>query len=153
VLASLACLGGVVATAGTVAATQKPDSHVNQYHPIAAIIARLDQLVPPGQAVRFELGASDVSTQPIEPGVRFGLVRHGDLVLSHGAQERLGPYYELANKPYQWFVYIANGSRERKHMLRAITVHFHDAWGRHSFSAWVARVGPGGRLQPPSAPV
>ena len=150
VLASLGCLAGVAATGTAVAATEKRDSHVNQYHPIATLVAALDRVVPSGRSVRFELGANDVSTQPIEPGVRFGLVRHGDLVLSHGAHQRLGYYYELQKKPYSWFVYIANGKRQRKHMLRVVTVHFHDAWGRHTFSAWVAKVVPGRRLPLPS---
>jgi hypothetical protein len=147
--ASLVALGGVIATASAVAQTQRPDSHVNQYHPIAAIVATLDRDIPTGQALRLALGANDVSTQPIEPGVRFGLVRHGDRVLSQGAHQRLGDYYELENRPYSWFVYIANGMRRRRHMLRAVTVHFHDAWGYHTFSAWIARVGPGGSLRPP----
>ena len=150
VAASLGALGGTVATAGAVAAKQKPDSHVNQYHPIAAIVARLDEIIPPGQTVRMELGASNVSTLPIEPSVRFGLVRHRDLVLSRGAHQRLGYYYELQSKRYRWFVFIADGMRRRKHMLLAITVHFHDAWGKHTFSAWVARVGPGRSLRAPA---
>jgi hypothetical protein len=149
-LASLGALAGVAATGNAVAATEKRDSHVHQYHPIATLVAALDRIVPAGQSVRFELGPNDISTQPIEPGVRFGLVRHGDLVLSHGARQRLGYYYELQNKPYSWFVYIANGERRRKHMLLAVTVHFHDAWGKHTFSAWVAKVGPGKRLSLPS---
>jgi len=153
VLASLAALGGVVATGGAVAATERPDSHVNQYHPIATIVASLDRVVPSGHTIRFQLGASDISTQPIEPGVRFGLVRHGDLVLSNGAHQRLGDHYELLNRPYGWLVFIANGQRLRKHMLRVVTVHFHDAWGAHTFSAWVARVGPGGVLRAPPAAV
>jgi hypothetical protein len=150
VVASLGCLAGVAATGNAVAATEKPDSHVKQYHPIATLVAALDRIVPSGESVRFKLGANDVSTQPIEPGVRFGLVRHGDLVLSQGAHQRLGYYYELRNKPYGWFVYIANGKRHRKHMLLAVTVHFHDARGKHTFSAWVAKVGPGRRLSAPS---
>jgi hypothetical protein len=149
VVASLGCLAAVAATGNAVAATEKRDSHVNQYHPIATLVAALDRIVPAGESVRFQLGANDVSTQPIEPGVRFGLVRHGDLVLSQGAHQRLGYYYELENKPYSWFVYIANGKRHRKHMLLAVTVHFHDAWGKHTFSAWVAKVGPGRRLSAP----
>ena len=149
---SLACLGGVVATGAAVAATQKPDSHANQYRPIAAIAARLDQVVPAGQTVRLSLGPSDMSTQPMEPAVRYFLVRHGDRVLANGSHQRLGYYYELEHRPYQWLVVIANGSRHRKHMTRAITVHFSDAWGRHVFSAWVARVGPGGALELPRRP-
>ena len=143
---SLACLGGIVATGEAVAATQKPDSHASQYRPIAAIAARLDQVVPAGQTVRLSLGASNISTQPIEPAVRYYLVRHGDRVLANGSHQRLGYYYELEQRPYQWLVMIGNGSRHRPHMLRAITVHFNDAWGRHVFSAWVARVAPRRRV-------
>ena len=148
-VASLACLGGVVATGTAVAATQKRDSHVNQYRPIAQIAARLDQILPSSQTVRLSLGANDLSTQPIEPAVRYFLVRHGDLVLARGSHQRLGYHYELGQTPYRWLVVIANGSRRRKHMLHAITVHFSDGWGRHAFSAWVARVGPGGILTRP----
>jgi hypothetical protein len=152
VAGSLACLGGIAATGAAVAATQQRDSHANQYRPIAAIAARLDQVVPAGQTVRLSLGPSDLSTQPIEPAVRYYLVRHGDRVLANGSHQRLGSYYELAGRPYRWFVEIANGSRHRTHMLRAVTVAFSDAWGRHVFSAWVARVGPGGRLELPRHP-
>jgi hypothetical protein len=149
VVASLACLGGVVATGTAVAATQKPDSHVNQYRPIAQIAARLDQILPTNQTVRLSLGANNISTQPIEPAVRYFLVRHGDLVLARGSHQRLGYHYELEHRPYRWLVVIANGSKRRKHMLHAITVYFSDPWGRHAFSAWVARVGPGGTLERP----
>jgi hypothetical protein len=149
---SLACLGGIAATGVAVAATQQPDSHANQYRPIAAIAARLDQVVPAGQTVRLTLGSSDISTQPIEPAVRYSLVRHGDRVLANGSHQRLGYYYELERRPYRWFVEIANGSQHRKHMLTAVTVRFSDAWGRHVFSAWVARVGPGHVLELPRHP-
>ena len=148
-VASLACLGGVIATGTAVAATQRPDSHAQQYHPIAVIAARLDQLIPTKQTVRLLLGPSDISTQPIEPAVRYGLVRHGDLVLARGSFRRLGRYYELEHKRYRWSVYLADGSQRRSNMQRAITVHFADYWGRHAFSAWIARVGPRGALELP----
>ncbi|MGA3363055.1 MAG: hypothetical protein ABSD82_13625 [Solirubrobacteraceae bacterium] len=153
VIASLGALGGTVATAGAVAAREKPDSHVNQYPAIAAIVARLDQILPSGAAVRLSLGATNVSTLPLEPGVRFGLVRHGDRVLSQGAHQRLGYYYELEDKPYSWYVFIADGMRARRHLLRVVTVRFHDFWGNHVFSAWIARVGPGRRLSLPTGVV
>jgi hypothetical protein len=153
VIVSLGALGGTVAAARAVADREKPDSHVNQYPAIAEIVTRLDQILPPGIAVRLSLGASNVSTLPIEPGVRFGLVRHGDRVLSQGAHQRLGYYYELETRPYGWYVYIADGMRVRRHMLRAITVRFHDFWGSHTFSAWIARVGPGRRLSRPTGVV
>ncbi len=150
VTASLICLG-VVAEVGTaVAATERVDSHVHQYRPITAIIERLDQVVPSHTSVRFTLRSENVSTQPIEPAVRFGLVRHGDLVLSRGAIPRLGDHYELLDKPYRWFVAIGDGKRRLRHMARVITVSFTDGFGHSTFSAWVARVGPGRRLERPT---
>jgi len=150
VLASLACLGAIAEVGTAVAATERVDSHVHQYRPIAAIVARLDQVIPAHTTVRFSLGAQNVSTQPMEPAVRFGLVRHGDLVLSNGAVVRLGTYYELLKKPYRWYVLIGDGTRSRRHMARVITVSFTDGFGHSTFSAWVARVGPRDRLERPS---
>ena len=123
--------------------TQGPDSHVSQYRPIAEIAARLDQIVPANRTVEALARTKRPLDQPIEPAIRYYLVRHGDLVLANGSHQRLGYHYELGHKPYGWLVVIANGSAHRKHMLRVITVHFTDGWGNHAFSAWVARVGPG----------
>jgi MYXO-CTERM domain-containing protein len=149
VLASLACLGLVVETGTAVAGTEKRDSHQSQYRPIGAIVARLDQVVPAHVALRFKLGPTNISTQPMEPAIRFGLVRHGDLVLSTGALARLGEYYELGNKHYSWYVYIADGAATIKHLVRVITVQFTDGFGHNTFSAYVALVGPRRRLRPP----
>jgi hypothetical protein len=150
VLASLACLFAVVETGRAVAADERPDSHVHQYRPIAAIVTALDRTVPRNVSVRFTLGAQSISTQPMEPAIRFGLVRHGDLPLSNGAYYRLGNYYELEHKPYQWYVYIADGDAHRRHMVRVATVQFTDGFGHSVFSAWVARVvGPHHRLEAP----
>ena len=150
VLASLACLGGVAEAGAAVAGTEKPDSHVNQYRPISYIVARLIAAVPAHTTVRFSLGANNVSTQPMEPAIRFGLVRHGDLVLSQGAYYRLGYYYELEHKPYRWYVYIADGRRSRRHMVRVATVDFTTGFGHNTFSAYVGEVGPGHRLHRPA---
>jgi hypothetical protein len=149
VLASLACLGLVVATGTAVAGTEKRDSHQSQYRPIGAMVARLDQVVPEHVALRFRLGPSNISTQPMEPAIRFGLVRHDDLVLSTGALARLGDYYELDGKHYSWYVYIADGAATIKHLVRVITVRFTDGFGHNTFSAYVAVVGPRRKLRPP----
>jgi hypothetical protein len=150
VLAWLACLGAVAGVGTAVAASERADSHVHQYRPIAAIVARLDEVIPSHATVRLSLVSQTVSTQPIEPAVRFGLVRHGDRVLSVGAFVRLGDYYELLDKRYRWYVVIGDGRRRRKNMARVITVSFSDGFGHSTFSAWIARVGPGGRLEPPA---
>jgi hypothetical protein len=148
-LAPLVCLAIVAGTGVAVAATERRDSHAHQYGPIAAVVARLDHILPSGVTLRFTLGARNTSTQPMEPAIRFGLVRHGDLPLSIGALARLGKHYELLQKHYSWYVLIGDGMASRRHMRRAITVSFRDGFGYSSFSAWVARVGPGGGLQPP----
>jgi hypothetical protein len=138
-----------VETGTAVARTERPDSHQAQYRPIGAIVARLDQVVPAHVTLRFSLGPDNVSTQPMEPAIRFGLVRHGDLVLSNGALDRLGEYYELGNKRYSWYVYIADGAATIKHLVRVITVQFTDGFGHSVFSAYVALAGPRHKLRPP----
>jgi hypothetical protein len=149
-LLSLACLA-VVAEAGVaVAATERRDSHAHLYRPIAAIVARLDQVVSANAVVRYALGHQSVSTQPMEPAIRFGLVRHGDLPLSFGSLERLGSHYELSGQRYRWVVLVADGARRRRGMARVVTVSFRDGFGPSVYSAWVARVGPRGQLERPA---
>ena len=106
--------------------------------------------MPADATVRFALGPQSISTQPMEPAIRFGLVRHGDLPLSFGSLERLGSHYELTDQPYRWFVLVADGVARRPHMARVVTVSFNDGFGHSVYSAWVARAGPGGALERPS---
>lgn len=148
-IGSLAGVAGVAAIGAAVAATEHRDSHAHQYGPIAAIVTRLDAAVPAGTTVRFTLGAQNGSTQPMEPAIRYGLVRHGDLPLSTGALARLGRHYELLDKSYRWYVLIGDGTGPLAHMARVVTVSFTDGFGRSVFSAWVARVGAGGALERP----
>jgi hypothetical protein len=147
-LASLASLGGVVAVGSAVAATAKPDSHVYEYRPIRAVAAGIECLIPPGQAIEYRLGPLDVGTQPMEPAIRFFLVRHGDRVLANGSFPRLGSYYELYNRPVQWTVYLGDGTRPQRYMTLAARVHFTDVWGKEVLSAWVRKVQP---RRPPRA--
>jgi len=139
-LASLASLAGAVAVGNAVAATAKPDSHVYDYQPIRKIAAGIEGLIPPGRVVVYGIGPLDTGTQPIEPALRFFLVRHGDRVLARGSFPRLGSYYELYNRPVQWRVYLTDGTRPQPHMVRAARVHFVSPWGREVLSAWVGRV-------------
>jgi len=141
-LVSLASLGGVVAVGRTVAASAKPDSHAYEYQPIRAAAAGMERLIPPGQSIEYRLGPLDVGTQPMEPAIRFLLVRHGDRVLANGSLPRLGPYYALYNRPVQWTVYLLDGIRPQRHMTLAARVHFSDPWGEETLSAWVGRVHP-----------
>ena len=138
-LASLASLGGVAAVGSAVAATAKPDSHVYEYRPIRAVAAGIERLIAPGQAIEYRLGPLDLGTQPMEPAVRFLLVRHGDRVLAEGSFPRLGSYYELYDRPVQWTVHLLDGTRRQPHMTLAARVRFTDPWGADVLSAWVAR--------------
>jgi len=148
VAASLVCLGGVAATAGAVASTEAPDSHIRQYRPIAQLVSALDRAVPGGVTLRLRLGGQNISTQPMEPAIRYGLVRHGDLPLSNGALKRLGAHYELLHKRFSWFVYIADGTQSVPRMLRVATVRFRTGFGANAFSAYIAKVAASGRLVP-----
>ena len=142
VLASVAALGAVTAVGNAVAATAKPDSHVYEYQPIREAAKGIERLIPPGQTVSYELGPLDLGTQPMEPAIRFFLVRHGDRVLANGSLPRLGAYYELDNRPVQWTVYVTDARRSRRDMRLAARVRFAGPWGEELFSAWVSRARP-----------
>ena len=81
----------------------------------------------------------------MEPALRFLLVRHGDRVMAPGSFPRLGSYYELSGHPYEWVVYLTDGTRPAAHMRLASRVSFRSPWGQEVLSAWVRRVHPAGR--------
>ena len=138
-LTSLAGLAGAVAVGGAVAASAMPDSHVYDYRPTRELAAGIERLIPPGQTIDYRSGALDLGTQPIEPAIRFLLVRYGDRVLAEGSFPRLGSYYELYNRPVQWTVRLLDGVRPQRYMTLAARVRFSDPWGTEVLSAWVMR--------------
>ena len=138
-LASLAGLAGAVVVGGAVAANAKPDSHVYDYRPTRELAAGIERLIPPGQTIDYRFGPLDLGTQPVEPAIRFLLVRHGERVLAEGSFPRLGSYYELYNRPVQWTVRLLDGVRPQRYMTLAARVHFTDPWGTEVLSAWVMR--------------
>ena len=138
-IVSLASLAAVVAVGGTVAATAKPDSHVYEYRWVRRAVAGIERMIPPRRAIAFHFGPLDLGTQPMEPAIRFLLVRHGDRVLAQGSFPRLGPYYEQYNRPVQWVLYLADGTRRPAHMTLAARVRFKSPWGEEVLSAWVRR--------------
>ena len=77
----------------------------------------------------------------MEPALRFLLVRHGDRVMAPGSFPRLGSYYELRGHPYQWVVYLTDGTRAAPHMRLVSRVAFRSPWGQEVLSAWVRRAG------------
>jgi hypothetical protein len=127
----------VTAAGVAVAAGERPDSHHLQYRPVRTMAAAIERLVPPGERVKLAVGDLNLGTQPMEPAIRFLLVRHGDRVLANGSFPRLGSYYELYHRPVSWIVLLTIDRRVRRHMKLAVRVSFDDAWGHEVFSAWV----------------
>jgi hypothetical protein len=142
VLASLAALAGLVAVGSAVAETGKPDSHVYEYRSIHQLAAGIERHVPSGQTIGYRFGPLDVGTQPMEPAIRFLLVRHRDRVLAPGSFPRLGSYYELYNRPVQWIVDLREGARPQVGMTLVARVRFTSPWARELVSAWVRRAPP-----------
>lgn len=141
-IGSLAALLGVALAGAAVSATEKPDTHVYDYRPIAQTAAAIERLVPPGQRVSYRFGPLDTATQPMEPAIRFLLVRHGDRVFARGSFDRLGTYYEPDGRPVQWLVDLADPPRRLPPMRRVSQVRFRSPWGAETVDAWVARVAP-----------
>ena len=138
-LASLAALAAVVWAGRDVAQLATPDPHLYEYRPITQAAADVERLIPPGRTVAYRFGVLDPATQPMEPGLRFLLIRHGDLVLADGSLPRLGSYYVLGGRPVQATLFITNGRRPQRGMTLAARVHFTGPWGPDVLSAWVSR--------------
>jgi hypothetical protein len=145
VATALLALAGILGTAGVgqaVANIERPDSHVHEYGPTTEIGRALVAAIPPGQSIDYRLGPLDLATQPIEPAIRFWLVKHGDRPLANGSLPRLGPYYQLYHRHYTWIVYLGNGVARHPHLHLVARVHFRDQWGPETLSAWVGRPVP-----------
>jgi hypothetical protein len=139
-IASLASIAGVAAVGDAVAATAKPDSHVYDYQPIRQIAEGIERVIPPDVNVDYGLGPLDLTTQPMEPAIRFLLVRHRDRPMAEGSFPRLGSYYELYDRPVQWRLLLTDATRTQRHMMLAARVRFTGPWGRVQLSAWVQHV-------------
>jgi hypothetical protein len=142
VLAALAGLGGVVAVGAAVAKTARPDSHVYEYRSIHQLAAGIQRHVPGGQTIDYRFGPLDLGTQPMEPAIRFLLVRHRDRVLAPGSFPRLGSYYELYNRPAQWIIDLREGARPQPGMTLVARVRFTSPWARELVSAWAMKAPP-----------
>ena len=139
-IASLVSLGAVAMVGATVATTASPDSHVYDYRPTRALAAGIERLIGPAQTIAYHLGPLDLGTQPIEPAIRFLLVRHGDRPLANGSFPRLGSYYQQYDRPVQWIVYLTDGTRRQRGMTLAARVRFDSPWGQETLSAWAKRI-------------
>ncbi len=142
---AVAGLAGLALVGTAVASEEHPDSHVYEYRSVTAMAKALERILPAGQGIDYRFGALDLGTQPMEPALRFLLVRHGDRVMAAGSFPRLGSYYELSGHPYEWVVYITDGTRPAADMRLASRVSFRSPWGQEVLSAWVRRVHPAGK--------
>ncbi len=137
VLASLTALTAVIWVGSDVAQAIGPDPHGFEYRPVRDIAAALERVIPPGRTIAYSFGALDHATQPMEPALRFLLVRHGDRVLANGSFPRLGSYYVLGHRPVQMTLYITDSPTPQKHKALAARIHFTGPWGPEVLSAWV----------------
>ena len=136
-------LAAAVVVGEAVAATARPTPTSTSTGRSDALAAGIERLIPPRRRrIDYRFGALDLGTQPMEPAIRFFLVRHGDRVLAHGSFPRLGSYYELYTAPCSGWCYLTDGShRARAHDAR-LPRAFRSPWGRELISAWVQRVPP-----------
>jgi hypothetical protein len=140
VLAAFAASLAATASVGeAIASKEHRDSHWLEYASIGVLSARIDALIPRGQTINYETGPLDTGTQPMEPAMRFTLTLHGDRVLSNGALPRLGPYYVLDHRSYQWAVLLTDSSAPEHGMTLASRVHFVDR-GHQIVSLWARHV-------------
>jgi hypothetical protein len=151
---ALACAAGVGATTGVglaVAATGKPDEHVAVYRPTASLAASLERVIPAGRSVQL-LANLGYSTMVMKPAIRYLLARHGVRALGQGSKARIGDWYELYDRPYQYVVYLREGVRSPAIGSRLIDrVRVVDGTGAHVVSEWISPPPPGRGFATPLA--
>jgi hypothetical protein len=140
----IAGIAGTAEAGRAVANQEKPDSHAPLYAPTTILGKSLVAALPPHQSIYYEQGPLDLATQPIEPPLRFWLVKHGDRPLANGSLQRLGTYYMLLQRPYTYVVYVAGAHHShppppRLHLHLLASVYFWDSWGFETMGVWVGR--------------
>ncbi|MFI4984676.1 MAG: hypothetical protein ACHQAV_01655 [Solirubrobacterales bacterium] len=142
VLAWAAGVGATAAVGVAVAATGKPDEHVAVYRPTASLAASLERTIPAGRSVEL-LANLGYSTMVIKPAIRYFLARHGVRALGQGSKARIGDWYELYGRPYQYIVYLRDGVSSPADGSRLIDrVRVVDGAGAHLVSEWVSAQPP-----------
>jgi hypothetical protein len=106
--------GAALATVAlSISVGQAGDAHRAEYGPIASIASQLDgSRLPRGGtvALRSALGGA---ASPLSQAIKFLLRKRGLRVLQKGATARLGPWYELDHRRYDYVVYAYDGRRPR----------------------------------------
>ena len=79
------------------------------------------------------------STMVIKPAIRYLLARHGVRALGAGSRIRIGEYYELDHRGFEYFVYLTDGRRAPAPAARLVVkADVRDSEGRRVVSAWIA---------------
>jgi hypothetical protein len=131
-------LSATLAVAAAVTTTQRPDEHRAVYRATASLAASVERAVPSGHSVEL-LSNLGYSTMVIKPAIRFVLARHGVRALGSYAGGRIGDWYELRDRPFQYVVYVGDGVRTPvvgAHMIDRVSLR--DEHGRHVVSLWIA---------------
>jgi hypothetical protein len=94
----LGAAGALIACALIVAAAERNDAHVAEFHPLRTIATRLDRAIPRGRTVL--LTQRGLATLPLQPLVKYSLRRRGVHVVGYERGARVGPSYELRRHLY-----------------------------------------------------
>jgi hypothetical protein len=134
----LAAVAAIAAVGAAVADTGKPDEHRSVYRPSASLARSLERTIGPGHSVNLITNLG-YSTMVIKPALRYLLTRHGIRPLGRGSRARIGDWYELGDRPFQYFVYVKDGVRSPAGGARLVDrVSVVDGKGTHVVTAWVA---------------
>jgi hypothetical protein len=94
----LGAMGALTACALAVAAAEHTDAHQPEFQPLRTIATRLDRAVRRGRTVL--LTQRGLAAVPLEPLVKYSLLRRGVHVVGYEGRRRLGPSYELGRHLY-----------------------------------------------------
>jgi hypothetical protein len=137
-VASVAGIGAVALAATVVAASERPDEHVQEYRPLGAIYASLDRRIPSGRTVLL-IGSLGNATFRFKMAARYAMVRRGIRPLSPGTDTRLGSWYQLRHHRYACVVYVEDGDASPSG--GAVSIASATYSGRYPVSVWVSPSG------------
>jgi hypothetical protein len=137
-LGSLLAVAAIAAIGVAVADTGKPDEHRSVYRATASLAGSLERAIGPGHSVDL-IANLGYSTMVIKPALRYLLARHGVRAMGRGSRARIGDWYELGSRPFQWFVYVKDGVRSPAKGARLVDrTRVVDEKGVHVVTAWLA---------------
>jgi hypothetical protein len=135
VLALAGLAGGVGAAAGT------GDEHAFEFPALKTINSRLGA-VPAGHSVFLNARLDGLIT-PLRPEITYDLRRRGVRALGNGAYLRTGHWYERAEHPYDYVVWVYDNNRLPARGARVIAVASIESGGRrHAVDVAISPVRP-----------